>query len=317
MRPAAPVHQQALDCVARLSTVAGRGAAGPGATANCSSRSVPQVWVRRPAARSDCPEHALTSDLHDLGRSSWSALQAWRSIWRAEQGSFRYLGRPDPCRGRAEHAAARCCCSRRPAARLYVWRGVCRREPLCRAGPSRILRTAGSSGLPPRARMTAATHGLAPPRPLPGAPAPAPRAAVADGRRASSWPPAGTSPTCSGSASSAGSAPGRPTTAGCCWASWPPTLAGQLLFNVPQSMWRFSGFGEIKRLTLACAAGRRGQRRGGDGPGAGEDAARGAGAAPGGRADGPEPGAHRLPHAVRACALAHRRQRAARSAARW
>ena len=29
-------------------------------------------------------------------------------------------------------------------------------------------------------------------------------------------------------------------------------LAG-LLFKVPQSMWRFSGFGEIKRLTLACA----------------------------------------------------------------
>ncbi|CAD5372622.1 putative polysaccharide biosynthesis protein EpsC [Rubrivivax sp. A210] len=26
-----------------------------------------------------------------------------------------------------------------------------------------------------------------------------------------------------------------------------------LLFKVPQSMWRFSGFGEIKRLTLACA----------------------------------------------------------------
>jgi FlaA1/EpsC-like NDP-sugar epimerase len=27
-----------------------------------------------------------------------------------------------------------------------------------------------------------------------------------------------------------------------------------LAFKVPQSMWRFSGFGEIKRLTLACAA---------------------------------------------------------------
>lgn len=26
-----------------------------------------------------------------------------------------------------------------------------------------------------------------------------------------------------------------------------------LLFKVPQSMWRFSGFGEVKRLTLACA----------------------------------------------------------------
>ena len=25
------------------------------------------------------------------------------------------------------------------------------------------------------------------------------------------------------------------------------------LFKVPQSMWRFAGFGEIKRLTLACA----------------------------------------------------------------
>ncbi len=28
--------------------------------------------------------------------------------------------------------------------------------------------------------------------------------------------------------------------------------AASLLFKVPQSMWRFSGFGEIKRLTLAC-----------------------------------------------------------------
>ena len=30
-------------------------------------------------------------------------------------------------------------------------------------------------------------------------------------------------------------------------------LAANTLFRVPQSMWRFSGFGEIKRLTLACA----------------------------------------------------------------
>ncbi len=30
-------------------------------------------------------------------------------------------------------------------------------------------------------------------------------------------------------------------------------LAANTLFKVPQSMWRFSGFGEIKRLTLACA----------------------------------------------------------------
>jgi FlaA1/EpsC-like NDP-sugar epimerase len=30
-------------------------------------------------------------------------------------------------------------------------------------------------------------------------------------------------------------------------------LLGNVLFKVPQSMWRFSGFGEIKRLTLACA----------------------------------------------------------------
>ncbi len=30
-------------------------------------------------------------------------------------------------------------------------------------------------------------------------------------------------------------------------------LAASLLFKVPQSMWRFSGFGEIKRLLLACA----------------------------------------------------------------
>ena len=33
-------------------------------------------------------------------------------------------------------------------------------------------------------------------------------------------------------------------------------LAASALFKVPQSMWRFSGFGEVKRLTLACAAGR-------------------------------------------------------------
>jgi FlaA1/EpsC-like NDP-sugar epimerase len=30
-------------------------------------------------------------------------------------------------------------------------------------------------------------------------------------------------------------------------------LAAFSLFKVPQSMWRFSGFGEVKRLTLACA----------------------------------------------------------------
>lgn len=29
-------------------------------------------------------------------------------------------------------------------------------------------------------------------------------------------------------------------------------LAASTLFRVPQSMWRFSGFGEVKRLTLAC-----------------------------------------------------------------
>jgi FlaA1/EpsC-like NDP-sugar epimerase len=31
-------------------------------------------------------------------------------------------------------------------------------------------------------------------------------------------------------------------------------LAALALLRVPQSMWRFSGFGEVKRLTLACAA---------------------------------------------------------------
>ncbi len=30
-------------------------------------------------------------------------------------------------------------------------------------------------------------------------------------------------------------------------------LAANVAFKVPQSMWRFSGFGEVKRLTLACA----------------------------------------------------------------
>jgi FlaA1/EpsC-like NDP-sugar epimerase len=30
-------------------------------------------------------------------------------------------------------------------------------------------------------------------------------------------------------------------------------LLASMIFKVPQSMWRFSGFGEIKRLTLACA----------------------------------------------------------------
>jgi FlaA1/EpsC-like NDP-sugar epimerase len=29
-------------------------------------------------------------------------------------------------------------------------------------------------------------------------------------------------------------------------------LAASMVFRVPQSMWRFSGFGEVKRLTLAC-----------------------------------------------------------------
>ena len=40
-------------------------------------------------------------------------------------------------------------------------------------------------------------------------------------------------------------------------------LAAFALLRVPQSMWRFSGFGEVKRLTLACCAGRRRQRGGG------------------------------------------------------
>jgi FlaA1/EpsC-like NDP-sugar epimerase len=31
-------------------------------------------------------------------------------------------------------------------------------------------------------------------------------------------------------------------------------LLASVAFKVPQSMWRFSGFGEVKRLTLACAA---------------------------------------------------------------
>jgi FlaA1/EpsC-like NDP-sugar epimerase len=31
-------------------------------------------------------------------------------------------------------------------------------------------------------------------------------------------------------------------------------LAAFWLARVPQSMWRFSGFGDVKRLTLACAA---------------------------------------------------------------
>ena len=31
-------------------------------------------------------------------------------------------------------------------------------------------------------------------------------------------------------------------------------LAAFAIAKVPQSMWRFSGFGEVKRLTVACAA---------------------------------------------------------------
>jgi FlaA1/EpsC-like NDP-sugar epimerase len=31
-------------------------------------------------------------------------------------------------------------------------------------------------------------------------------------------------------------------------------LLANIAFKVPQSMWRFSGFGEVKRLTLACVA---------------------------------------------------------------
>ena len=44
--------------------------------------------------------------------------------------------------------------------------------------------------------------------------------------------------------------------------------------RVPQSMWRFSGFGDIKRLSLACAAAGRGQRRHRDGAGPDQGAAR-------------------------------------------
>ena len=75
--------------------------------------------------------------------------------------------------------------------------------------------------------------------------------------------PAGTSPTCSAWASNAGSAHARPTTAGCCWAWWRSTWwPSRLLLKVPQSMWRFSGFGEIKRLTVRrLRAGGRAQRR--------------------------------------------------------
>jgi hypothetical protein len=67
--------------------------------------------------------------------------------------------------------------------------------------------------------------------------------------------------------------------------------------RVPQSLWRFSGFGEVKRLTLACAlAGVGGDR--GDVAGPVQGAARRAGAAPGGLADGRVHRAHRLPHVL-------------------
>ena len=83
-------------------------------------------------------------------------------------------------------------------------------------------------------------------------------------------------------------------------------------------MWRFSGFGEVKRLTHRLRAGRAlRQRGGGDGAGPGEGAARGAGAAPDRHADGRVHGAHRLPHALRARALAASPAATPRSAARW
>jgi hypothetical protein len=56
-------------------------------------------------------------------------------------------------------------------------------------------------------------------------------------------------------------------------------LLGVRALRVPQGMWRFSGFGEVQRLALACAlAGRLGG--GGADAAAVEGAACGAGAAP-------------------------------------
>ena len=137
------------------------------------------------------------------------------------------------------------------------------------------------------------------------------------GRCAWWWRVAGTSPTCSASASSAGSARGRATTPGCCWAWWRPIVAAFWLFKVPQGMWRFSGFGEVKRLVGGLRAGRHRLRRRGDGGAAARRAARGAGAAPGGHADGAGAGAHGLPHAVRALARCASPAATPRCAARW
>ena len=155
--------------------------------------------------------------------------------------------------------------------------------------------------------MTAPPTRLAPPRPVPGPPAPAPRAAVAAGGRrrggrllehhlplpaglrALDQRPAGLRRL--GAARHRGGLPG-----------------GQHAVQGAAEHVALLGLRRGQAPDAGLRAGRRGQRRGGHGPGAGEDPARGAGAAPGGGADGLEPGAHRLPHAVRTRALAHRRR---------
>ena len=140
--------------------------------------------------------------------------------------------------------------------------------------------------------------------------APAPRGRCRCWSTASSSPPAGTSPTCSASASSAGGQ-ARPELRRVGAARRRRGLPRRVRASPAcrAGMWRFSGFGEIKRLTLACLV---------------------AGAAVRGRGDGARlrevPRAvlalHpvvtlmglcmvrvALPHALRARALAHHRRR--------
>ena len=79
--------------------------------------------------------------------------------------------------------------------------------------------------------------------------------------------------------------------------------------RVPQSMWRFSGFGDIKRLSLACAAAGLASAAVVMALGLTKVPRARARAAPLRDADGRVRGAHRLPHGLRACAAPDHRQR--------
>ncbi len=87
--------------------------------------------------------------------------------------------------------------------------------------------------------------------------------------------------------------------------------------RVPQSMWRFSGFGDIKRLSLACAAAGLASAAIVMALGLTKVPRARARAAPLRHADGRVRGAHRLPHGLRACARGRSPVATPRSVARW